>query len=307
MSTSKLILEARGLRKEYDSHEAVSGASCNLRQGEICAMIGRNGAGKSTILRMLAGIFRPDGGYLRIDPELKVGYLPEERGLYPDMKVLDHLQYMGQLRGQRSLFARTKSFELLQKVGLGEWATRKVKQLSKGMQQKVQILAIMIHDPDLLILDEPFSGLDPTNLKMMTDLFLAVRKQGTGILLTTHELSVAEKIADRACMLDAGKVLWQGDMNELQKQFGTNLYRFRFAPSINPLTSWPAELAKCVRAFRRIDGQLFELDFAPDISGESVAQSLLARQAIEGFEPYRPSLEEAFKRLTSTATVSRKN
>jgi ABC-2 type transport system ATP-binding protein len=215
---SNLILKADSLYKSYTSHQAVIDFSLEVSKGEICSLIGQNGAGKSSILRMLAGVFLPDKGVLSLFTEKKIGYLPEERGLYQEMQVLEQLEFLAKLKGLSDQEAKTKSELALDKYGLGDWKKKKIKQLSKGMQQKVQILSTVLHEPELLILDEPTNGLDPNGIIEMRNLLKKLNEEnGTTILISSHLLPEIEKIASHVGIIHHGKMLFEGTMNDLQE------------------------------------------------------------------------------------------
>ena len=312
---SNLILKADSLYKSYTSHQAVIDFSLEVSKGEICSLIGQNGAGKSSILRMLAGVFLPDKGVLSLFTEKKIGYLPEERGLYQEMQVLEQLEFLAKLKGLSDQEAKTKSELALDKYGLGDWKKKKIKQLSKGMQQKVQILSTVLHEPELLILDEPFSGLDPVNLDLICSLIADLKAQGTAIIITTHEMHIVEQISDKICFLHKGKVAWAGTKDDLTEKLGLNKYRISLkdnrCDSNHTLESYLLDLLgkenSQIKSFKTIDnagvviklGQqiIYEIEVFEGFSGQELFLLLSEKFEIMKFEFYFPTLEESFKEI----------
>lgn len=292
---SDLILKAQNLVKLYADHAAVSDFSLSLKRGEVCALIGQNGAGKSSILRMLAQIFLPDRGLLELFNQQQIGYLPEERGLYPNMQVLEHLEYLLSLRDLKPNKVKQKASYALDEFGLGDWKNKKVKQLSKGMQQKVQILSIILHEPDLLILDEPFSGLDPVNLALICNLFIKLKLQKTAIIISTHQMAIAEDISDTFCFLSKGKTSWQGTKQDLKNYFGDNIYHFEV---LENNLHFPPELENQILMQTQLKEKLFEIKIKSLESLNSILNYVSTNYSLIKFEKYSPSLEEAFKRLS---------
>jgi ABC-2 type transport system ATP-binding protein len=225
-----LLLE--NVRKAYGAKVAVDGIGFEVREGEVFGLLGPNGAGKSTLIRMAMDILRPDAGSIRIlgRPSTaaesdRIGYLPEERGLYRKQKVLDVLDYFGRLKGMRGPDVRREAAEWLARLGLAEWGKKKVQELSKGMQQKVQIAATFMHRPQILVLDEPFSGLDPVNTVLIKDLIREVHREGRTVVLSTHQMDQVEELCDRIAMIDRGKLVLYGELDEIKRRFAKALHR----------------------------------------------------------------------------------
>jgi ABC-2 type transport system ATP-binding protein len=219
------LLEVRDVLKQYDGRAVVNRVSFQVRPGEIFALLGPNGAGKTTLIRMITDILKPDAGTLTLDGDpvgggrkRDVGYLPEERGLYRSDKVVETLAYFGRLKGMKAADAKRSAAALLERVELGEWMQKPVQQLSKGMQQKVQLCTAMIGDPRVLILDEPFSGLDPVNVQMLEEILHERRAAGTTILLSTHQMNKIEELCDRALMIHHGHMVLYGAVGELRRR-----------------------------------------------------------------------------------------
>jgi len=226
--TNDLIVEIDGISKRFAGHVAVTGLSLRVPRGVVYGLLGPNGAGKTTTIRMLMNITMPDEGTVKLFGDAmggrhhsaRIGYLPEERGLYKKMKVRDTLIFLGEAKGVPRATAAAKADEWLGRLGLGEWRLRKVEELSKGMQQKVQFIATMLHEPELLILDEPFAGLDPINSQVLKDTIVHLARAGTTILFSTHQMDVAERICDHVCIIARGKKVLDGLLAEVKKVHG---------------------------------------------------------------------------------------
>lgn len=222
-------LQIEHISKSFNQFKAVDDVSFSLDEGKMFALLGPNGAGKTTTMRMIMNIIVPDAGSIRIFGEPfqeshknLLGYLPEERGLYPKMKVLDHLQFLGEMKGLRAAEAKKLAREWLERFDLAERAQKKVMELSKGLQQKVQFIATVLHSPRLLIVDEPFSGLDPVNTKFMKDVLLEMKKEGKTIILSTHMMEQAEKLCDEICLINKGRAVLQGNLDEIKQAYSQN-------------------------------------------------------------------------------------
>jgi len=221
-----VVLEA--VTKRYAGHTAVRGLSLAVAPGSVCGLLGPNGAGKTTTMRMIMNIIAPDEGVVRLFGErwdsrnlsARIGYLPEERGLYKKMKVLEVLVFLAETKGIARRTAKQRAAEWLERMGLADWSLKKVDDLSKGMQQKVQFIATVLHDPTLLILDEPFSGLDPVNSQIMKDTVLELARQGATVLFSTHIMEQAEKLCDSVCIIAHGETVVDGPLAEVKRRHG---------------------------------------------------------------------------------------
>lgn len=217
------------ITKAYGNVRAVDNISFDVYRNEIFAMLGPNGAGKSTTIRMILDILRPDSGTIRVlgnklNESIKdrIGYLPEERGLYSDTKVLEMMTYLGTLKGMSTRQARERSMELLRKLELDDKADSKVKEFSKGMQQKVQFAVTILHKPDLVIVDEPFSGLDPVNTQVIKDMIFELRDAGTAVVMSTHQMYQVEEMADRLMMINRGQRVLYGTVDEVRESYASH-------------------------------------------------------------------------------------
>jgi ABC-2 type transport system ATP-binding protein len=222
---TRLALAVRGVVKQFGNHVAVEDISFEVPRGVVYGILGPNGAGKSTTLRMINDIIAPDRGEIVILDQLppgleaarQIGYLPEERGLYPKMRVLEMIQFMGELRGLARGEAHRRARTWLERLGLGKWEKNRVQDLSKGMQQKVQFATALIHEPELVILDEPWSGLDPINAEVLRDVVEEIRTSGRTVLFSTHLMEQAEKVCDAVCIIARGKKVLDGKLRELKR------------------------------------------------------------------------------------------
>lgn len=224
-----IVLEVNDISKSFGDIKAVDSISFKVEQGHIYGVLGPNGAGKTTTIRMIMNILIPDSGsILLFDQKMsdalksRIGYLPEERGLYQKMKVGELLKFMGELRGLTVNEAKLKGNEWLSKFDLTDWAEKKVEELSKGMQQKLQLISTFIHNPDLIILDEPFSGLDPVNVNLVKNIMLELKEQGKAIMFSTHIMEAAEKLCDEILMINHGKKALDGELQQIQTKHGKN-------------------------------------------------------------------------------------
>jgi ABC-2 type transport system ATP-binding protein len=282
--------------KRFGPHLAVDDLSLDVPTGSVYGFIGPNGSGKTTTLRMILHILLPDSGHIEVfgDPRTdiardKIGYLPEERGLYKKMKVRRLLRYYGELKGKSRKFIDCEIDRWIDQMNLGAWLDRHVETLSKGMAQKVQFIAAVISRPALLILDEPFSGLDPVNADVLRDAIRTIRHQGTTILFSTHDMNVAERMCDRIFMIFRGRKVLDGTLDEIQSAYGSDTVRVRIEGSPAVLDSLPGVVS--VNDF----GQLQEVRLAGD--PQLLLAALVARARVRHFEVTRPSLHDIFVRI----------
>lgn len=223
MSDDGFAVRLRGVTKRFGKHTAVDGFDFEVPKGVICGLLGPNGSGKTTSIRMIMGILHPDEGSVSLfgsDPDTtrrtKVGYLPEERGVYKKMKCLELVTFLAEIRGIRRAEGRRRGMDWLERLGLEAWADKKVEDLSKGMQQKIQFIGTVIHEPELLILDEPFSGLDPINQDVLEEIVRDFHEKGTTILFSTHLMDQAERLCERVCLISNAKKVLDADLAELK-------------------------------------------------------------------------------------------
>ena len=288
------VIALKNVSKSFASVRAVDDVSFSVRPGTITGLLGRNGAGKTTTLRMINRVILPDSGRIEVLGSTsrraandRIGYLPEERGLYRKMTVRRVLAYYAGLKGMRQRDARDEAVRWLDRLGLGQWRDRKVETLSKGMQQKVQFIAAVITRPDLLILDEPFSGLDPVNLEALREVMLDLKRRGATVIFSTHDMTKAEELSDTICMIFKGRKVLDGTLGQIQAQYGEDTIRVRVSGGAGAL----AGLVENVRDL----GQLQEVRIAGD--PQELLRKLLERGRVEHFEVSKPSLHDIFLRI----------
>ena len=297
-------LSATGLVKDFGDKRAVDGVDILVRSGSIYGILGPNGAGKTTTLRMLLGIIDPDEGSRELlgtdrprSVGHRVGYLPEERGLYPGMKSREAIAFMGALRGLDWKTGRERADEMLKNAGLGASAHEKIKKLSKGMAQFVQLLGSIVHRPDLIVLDEPFSGLDPVNQGRLEHLILAERERGATIVFSTHIMSHAERLCDRLAIIAGSKLRYEGSVSEARATLPMQAHYAPREDSEAVAALLPEE------AVRERDGYRFDV---PETGMEALLQTLLdSGHGIAGLSLERPSLHDVFVTLVGEETVEK--
>ncbi len=313
-------LTLQGVTKTFSSVKAVEGLTFNVPRGSMFGLLGANGAGKTTTLRMVLNILRPDTGSIYwndtpVDrvPRPQFGYLPEERGLYPKMKTGEELIFLATLNDLSNVEARRRAVYWLDRLGLGDAWNRKVEELSKGNQQKVQVLAAILHDPDLMLLDEPFSGLDPINTEVLRDTLVERRAAGHTIIFSSHRLEQVEELCDRVAIIHHGRLLKTGLISDLKRTAGRSLVELAFSTVAGGDTLILQPLLSALSARRvivleqRADGVRLELP-------EDVPPAEIVRLALhylpgplKRFEVVEPSLEEIFLATVAAATPQSAN
>lgn len=289
-------IQVEHITKKYGSFTAVDDLTFDVEQGEIFSMLGPNGAGKTTTIRMILDILKPDIGRIQvmgrpIDDKAKdrIGYLPEERGLYDKVPVIEVLVYLGQLKGMSRSDANDRAVSLLEHVDLGAHINSKVNELSKGMQQKVQVVATILHRPELVIIDEPFSGLDPVNTQVIKDLLYEMNREGTTIVMSTHQMHQIEEMAHRLLMLDHGKSVLYGSVEEVRTRFAQN------AIVVEGEGDWSA-----LHGVRKVqpedNGRVTVLHLADNTTPDDIMQQIAtgADYRLRRFELAVPSLNDIF-------------
>lgn len=270
---------------------AVDDLSFEVLAGEIFGLLGPNGAGKTSTIRILMDIFKADSGDVELlgrkpgQSRERVGYLPEERGLYRDQKVMEVLVYLGRLKGIDGNTAQRRALEWLERVELEEWGGKRVKELSRGMQQKVQFVACLIHDPELLILDEPFQGLDPVNVELIKGLMRSLVAEGKTIVLSAHQMNLVEELCDRILLIDGGRQLLYGSLKQIKRDFAPNSVRVR-------AEELPTDLRCVVGSERHGDATLLTLE---GVGAQDLLAELVERRVqVESFERAVVPLNEIF-------------
>ena len=290
------MLEVRDVVKSFDGRAVVNRVSCEVRPGEIFALLGPNGAGKTTLIRMITDILRPDSGEILLDGHALDGksrrgiaYLPEERGLYRRVPVIDVLVYYGQLKGLSAHAARAAGLALLERMDLREWAAKQVQTLSKGMQQKVQFCTVLIGEPRLLILDEPFTGLDPLNTQLFEELLAERRAAGSTVLLSTHQMNKVEELCDRALMINHGRMVLYGAVRDIRRQYAGHAVMLR--------SDRAPEGVPGVHGVEPVNGE-WKLLLEPDATPQAVLRELVERGVtVESFAVAALPLEDVFVKV----------
>jgi ABC-2 type transport system ATP-binding protein len=303
------IVELNNVRKAYDTKIAVHGLSFKIEPGTMFGLLGPNGSGKTSSIRMMIGITVPDSGTVSLFGQpfdrkqlTRVGYLPEERGLYKKMNVLDQLVFLGQLHGLDAATAKKRSLIWCERMEITEAIPKKTEELSKGMQQKIQFIASLLHEPDLIIMDEPFSGLDPVNATLLQDTLVDLRKEGKAILFSTHRMDQVEKLCDEIALISAGHLLLSGSMRAVKSSYPRNRVQIEFDGPDSFLRH--AAIAEA----KNYSGHA-EIKLRPSTDTQADAQAILgdalSMARVSRFEVMEPTLEEIFiERVTATAPAN---
>lgn len=289
------MLAVANLKKDFAAVRAVDGVSFEVRRGEIFGLLGRNGAGKTTTIRCVLNIFKPDSGEVRFDGQPfsdatrnRIGYVPEERGLYRKSKLLDTILYFAGLRGMDARKARAEAGRWLMRFSLQEHAFRRVEELSKGNQQKVQFIVSIIHDPELVVLDEPFSGLDPVNQILLKDILLELKQRGKAIIFSTHQMDQAERLSDSLCLIERGRVVLKGTVRDVKRHYGSNSIHLEFDGDGAFLRVLPG--VKQALMYEHTA----ELELEPHADPQSILAQIVGKLEIRKFEVREPSLHSIF-------------
>jgi ABC-2 type transport system ATP-binding protein len=296
MMANETTVKLERVSKSFGEFMAVRELSLDVRAGRVFGLLGPNGAGKTTTIRMIVNITGPDSGAItlfgrKIDQKLqdRIGYLPEERGLYRRMRVVDQLRFFAELKNVRGKQVESKIDEWLARVKLSEWKNKRSMELSKGMQQKIQFITSVLHDPDLLILDEPFSGLDPINTELLKEVVLDLKRAGKTVIFSTHQMEVAERICDDICLLNRSQKVLEGSLREIKRSFGRNSVAIRCEGGDGVLDD-PALVSKVVRHVDEAQALL-----APGADAQRLLRRLIDSGAVIGkFEMVEPSLNDIF-------------
>src|ERR1700704_2393046 len=296
MEDRKPTLILDHISKSFGEFRAVSELSLQVHAGRVFGLIGPNGAGKTTTIRMIVNITVPDSGRVELfgkpmstSLQDRIGYLPEERGLYKKMKIGEQLRFFAELKDLRGAEAEQRIDAWLRKLDLFSWKEKRTKELSKGMQQKVQFITAVIHDPDLVILDEPFSGLDPVNVELMRDTILEQKAAGKTIILSTHQMEIAEKLCDDVCMINRSRKVLDGKLREIKRSFSLNAVALQFEGG-DVLLNDPDLVANI-----RQHGEDTEVLLVPGASPQTLLKRLVESGAtVTRFELVEPSLHDIF-------------
>lgn len=296
MTQMENTIEVRSISKRYDQFQAVDNVSFTVGRGRVFGLLGPNGAGKTTTIRMIMNIIAPDSGEVMImgKPSIdginrEIGYLPEERGLYRKMKVLDQLVFLGEIRGLDVPESKKRANHWLERVGLADRAQKKVEELSKGMQQKIQLIGSIMHEPSILILDEPFSGLDPVNQKVFKDLLSEYRESGRTLVFSTHIMEQAEKLCDDIVLINRSRVVLDGPLAEVKRRFSGRHITIRGRGDVERIQTLPLVAGVNAGAEGQLDVTLAD--------GGSTSEFIRAAASVWDLEcviPHEASLDEIF-------------
>lgn len=292
------ILSLHKVSKTFDSVHAVEDLSFGVQKGQVFGLLGPNGAGKTTTLRMIMNILLPDSGTIEIfgkplDPSMmnQIGYMPEERGLYKKMKLLECVTFFGELKGLPWSKAAANAKDWLERFDLLGWKDKRIQELSKGMQQKVQFIITVLHEPELLILDEPFSGLDPVNVDEMKNMLLEMKNRGATIIFSSHQMEQVEKLCDAICLVYRGKNVLSGTLSQVKAKFGKNHIRIYYDGKAKFLRDRSLVLES------NDFGKYVEIQPAPGVIPNDILQRAIQEISIHRFEITEPSLHDIFVRL----------
>jgi ABC-2 type transport system ATP-binding protein len=288
-------LTIENISKRFGDFYAVKNLSLKIPEGTIYSLLGPNGAGKTTTIRMVMNIIIPDEGSIKVlnekmDDKMqsRVGYLPEDRGLYPKMKVGELLLFLSELKGVWGQAARNRIDNWLDRFDLTDWKLKKVEELSRGMQQKIQFIATVIHQPELIILDEPFSGLDPVNTKLLKDIMLEMKNQGRTIIFSTHRMEQVEMISDNICLINKAEMVLEGNLAQIKKQFGKNTVVLDYDGDASFVSSLPE--------VEKIDdyGKFMEIKMKEQADPQDLLNKSVGKIRINKFEVREPTLNAIF-------------
>ncbi len=289
------ILSLQAVRKEYRNVVAVDDVSFEVPEGSLFGLLGPNGAGKTSLIRIITTITMADSGQVLFNGELLnrkhvelIGYLPEERGLYRKMKVGEHLLYLAQLKGLSFADAKSRIKTLMERFEIMDWWSKKIEELSKGMQQKIQFIATIVHEPKLIILDEPFSGLDPINTNLIKDVIFELNNKGTSVIFSTHRMEQVEEICEQIILINDGKNVLEGTVSDIKEKFKEGVFRIEFAGTL------PEDLNSHFTVVSDTENEVL-IKADAGMSPNDLLRVLLDRGfSIHGFQEVKPSLNEVF-------------
>jgi ABC-2 type transport system ATP-binding protein len=303
------VVEVEQISKTFGPLKAVDEVSFSVEKGEIFGLLGPNGAGKTTIIRVILDIFKPDQGRVAVlDGPMseakkdRIGYMPEERGLYQDISIERCLLYLASLKGLSQSDARRRLDEYLERFDLNAHRRKKVKELSKGMQQKAQLIATLLHEPELLIIDEPFSGLDPVNTQVVKDLLLDLHRQGTTIIMCTHQMHQVEELCERIVLINRGQAVLYGELDGIRRRFAGHAVLVRMAAEAADGSAALSQLPGVERV--EAHNSALRLSLSSGAQPQEVLRALVDRDVpLEGFEIAEPTLDEIFIHVVQGGTA----
>ncbi|MCM1532590.1 MAG: ABC transporter ATP-binding protein [Bacteroides sp.] len=309
------LLETQGVVKRYGAYTALDHVSLRIPEGCIFGLLGPNGAGKTTLIRIINQITAPDEGSVLLNGEklaqrhiYQVGYLPEERGLYRNMKVGDQAMYLAQLKGLSRAEAARRLHQWFEKFGIDSWWNKKVVELSKGMQQKIQFVVTVLHRPKLLIFDEPFSGFDPLNAQLLKDEILNLRREGSTVIFSTHNMASVEEICDEIALINKSRKVLDGKVEDIRRQFSGNVYHVSLRSEENLLEILRSEL-EVLECDRRDTPGMYDLKIRlpqDAVSGNAMLQTLMKYGDVKEFSEKLPSMNDIFIQTVKKAEENEK-
>ena len=301
-----IFLDVNNVTKRFENHVALNNVSLSVRKGRVFGLLGPNGAGKTTLIRILNRITAPDSGQVIFDgrpmePDdvMRIGYLPEERGLYRKMKVGEQAVYLARLKGLSKEEAVTRLRAWFDKFGIMPWWNRKLEELSKGMAQKVQFIITVLHNPDLLIFDEPFSGFDPVNAEQLKQEILQLKEQGHTIIFSTHNMASVEEICDDIALINHSEVVLQGEMRQIKDRFRTGLYELKTPQT---LTEKEQTSFSVVAHDTRLGMDHYLLQAKEGVTGNELVKQLCGQVEIHSFAEQMPSMNDIFLKVIGKDT-----
>ena len=298
------LFKAENISKTFAAHKALDNVSISVSEGSIFGLLGPNGAGKTTLIRIINQIFAPDSGKMFFGNEQlqsyhieSIGYLPEERGLYKKMKVGEQAIYLARLKGLSRYDALTKLKYWFEKFEIQPWWDKKVEELSKGMQQKVQFIVTVLHEPSLLIFDEPFSGFDPINTNLLKRELLELRKQGSTIIFSTHNMASVEELCDNISLINKSKVILAGNIDSIRQTYKSNTYEVKFLGKFNKLQATLSALYEITEATHQEDIHTVNIKLLKELTTNELIKILLPMGDIIGFREIIPSMNDIFIKI----------
>lgn len=300
-------LETQDIVKQYGDYTALSGVSIQVPKGRVYGLLGPNGAGKTSLIRIINRITAPDQGKVLINGHestaedvFNIGYMPEERGLYKKMKVGEHILFLAQLRGLSKAEAKEKMLYWLSKFGITTWEHKKVMELSKGMQQKIQFIVTVIHDPDLFILDEPFSGLDPVNSEILKNEILELKDRGKTIILSTHNMGSVEELCDEITLINKSKAMLQGNVKDIRKQYRNHIFKLTISGNNFEIASSLFSVLSISSHRDSIDVRIQKSD--TETPNSEIIREIIGKYEVISFEEELPTMSDIFIQIVSKTT-----
>lgn len=292
------MLSIRNIVKQYAGHRALDDVSLEVEQGKIFGLLGPNGAGKTSLIRVINQITAPDSGEVYFNGEKlnqshieRIGYLPEERGLYKKMEIGEQLVYLARLKGLDKTDAEKRIKTWFEKLGMSDWWGKKIEELSKGMQQKVQFVSTVLHDPELIILDEPFSGFDPVNAEIIKDEILELNRKGATIIFSTHRMESVEELCDSIALINLSHKILDGPVKAIRNSYRNNTYKVEFSGKLNPDGTEPFNLLHHISGS---DGDSIQIKLKENTTVNEVLQYLIPKVSIQKLEEVIPTMNEIF-------------